>query len=67
MPLDPILSSLITSSPLGIAFWLLLNQFKSDRAERLQYDKDRLDMDKKLVAAMTTLAMKITGRPIDGD
>jgi hypothetical protein len=70
----PLVNALIGSGPAGIVALFFYFQMKADRdatradrAERLQYDKDRLETDKKLTAALTALVMKITGRPPDGN
>lgn len=62
-----LISALLGSGPVGIVCWILLQQLKSDRADRLQYDKDRLETDKQLAGALMALALKITGKPFDGD
>jgi hypothetical protein len=66
--------ALIGSGPIGLACWILLQQRKEDRAERaqeraerLELDKERLASERKLAAAITILALKITGKPFDGD
>jgi len=62
-----LIQSLLASGPLGVVAWILLQQLKTDRSERLQYEKDRLETDKKLASALTALSMKITGKMPDGD
>jgi len=66
--------ALMSLGPGGVMCWILLQQQKLQRedrqaeaAARLDHDKERLTTDKRLAAAMVVLAMKITGRPIDGD
>ncbi|NLS28148.1 hypothetical protein S2M10_31570 [Sphingomonas sp. S2M10] len=66
--MDPsIISALVGSGPLGVVCLFLLQQRKEERAERLQYDKDRLETDKSMARAIMALAMKVTGKPTDGD
>lgn len=62
MDATPIINTLLGSGPVGVAACLLLWQNYQDRKERLQFDRERLDTDKKLVIALTALALKITGR-----
>lgn len=61
-----LLQTILGSGPLGIVAYLLLRQLQKAADDRLQYDKDRLETDKKLVAALTFLAAKVTGKPYDG-
>ncbi len=61
-----LLQTVLGSGPLGIVAFLLLRQLQKAADDRLQYDKDRLETDKKLVAALTFIATKITGKPYDG-
>lgn len=66
--MDPtLLNAILGSGPMGIIVWILLQQRKEERSERLAYDKERLETDKRLAIALTSLAIKITGRPVDGD
>lgn len=67
--MDPnaLFGALVNAGPFGLLCWILLQQRKEDRAERLQYDKDRLATDKALSAAMMALAIMIKGSPIDVD
>ncbi|WP_129792556.1 hypothetical protein [Sphingosinicella sp. CPCC 101087] len=60
-----LIQTLIGSGPLGLVAFLMLKQMEKIAAERLAYDKDRLEMDRKLERALTVLAMRILGRPID--
>jgi hypothetical protein len=62
-----LLSALVNAGPFGVFCWILLQQRKEDRAERLQLDRDRNDTDKKIAGALMALALKITGKPTDGD
>jgi len=62
-----LVQQLIGSGPLGIVAWLMLKQMKEIAAERLAYDRDRLEVDRRLERALTTLAMRILGRPIGGE
>lgn len=62
MDATPIINALINSGPIGIAACILLWQSNRDRAERLIFDRERLDNDKKLASALTALALKITGK-----
>lgn len=73
MDTNTLIAALANAGPFGIMCWILLQQRKEDRAERqahdqqrLEYDKDRLATDKALSGALMALAIKITGRPIDG-
>jgi hypothetical protein len=68
-----VVQGLLALGPGGVMCWILLQQMKldrsdrrEDRAERLAYDKDRLETDKGLVRSLTALSLKIEGRPGDG-
>lgn len=65
--MDVLIQSLIGSGPLGVVCFIILQQMRADRAERLAFDQARLDTDKKLAVALTALALKITGKLPDGD
>ncbi|MCA1199130.1 hypothetical protein K9B35_14225 [Sphingomonas sp. R647] len=63
-----LVQALIGSGPIGIFALYFYLQTKADRdalrqerADRLIFDKDRLETDKKIAAALTVLAFKITG------
>ncbi|MEG3182133.1 hypothetical protein [Sphingomonas sp. LT1P40] len=60
--------ALIGSGPIGIFALYFYLQTKADRealraerADRLIYDRERLETDKKVAAALTVLVFKITG------
>jgi hypothetical protein len=68
-----LIQALLGSGPLGAFLIYLILERRSDRADRKEQDKTRLDFDErrlagdlKMTAAITALAMKITGRP-NGD
>jgi hypothetical protein len=65
-----VLQALIGSGPIGVFLAYLAwerRQDKTDRKEveerRLTHDERRLEADLRMTAALTALAMKITGRP----
>jgi hypothetical protein len=60
-----LIQTLIGSGPLGLVAYLMLRQMQKIADDRLAYDKDRLETDKKLVRALTVLGMRILGRPIE--
>ncbi|PKP91449.1 MAG: hypothetical protein CVT77_12215 [Alphaproteobacteria bacterium HGW-Alphaproteobacteria-16] len=65
-----LITSLVQAGPTGIALfiaWQLLQQLRSDRSELTALLKDKALSEAKLAAALTLLALKITGRPHDGD
>jgi hypothetical protein len=64
-----IVQALLSLGPGGIMCWVLLQQMKLDREQRqrdtdarLAYDKDRLEVDRKVAVALTALAIGITGK-----
>jgi hypothetical protein len=74
MDTNTLIAALANAGPFGIMCWILLQQRKEDRADRLdhdrqrlEYDKDRLSTDKALSGALMALAIKITGKPADVD
>lgn len=69
-----LIQALLGSGPIGLACYILLQQRNQDRQEReaertarAELDRDRLATDKKIAAALMALALKITGKPSDGD
>lgn len=65
-----VITSLVQTGPTGIALfiaWKLFDQMRTDRAELVQLLKDKANSETKLATALTLLALKITGRPLDGD
>jgi membrane protein YqaA with SNARE-associated domain len=73
-PMASVISALLSMGPGGIVCWIMMQQRKEDRADRkeqdenrLELERDRVETDKKLATAITTLAMKIIGKPFDGD
>lgn len=69
-----IVQALLSMGPGGLMSGILLLLWKQDRAdraaeraERLQIDRNKVESEKQLAVALTQLAMKITGKPIDGD
>jgi hypothetical protein len=68
-----LVQALVGSGPLGLLILYLILERKSDKAERRELDAKRLDFDERrltgdlrMTAAITALAMKITGKP-NGD
>lgn len=66
MDVSGVAQALVGSGPLGILILWLMYQQKTDReartverARRDEIDKDRIDTDKGLVVALTTLTNKI--------
>lgn len=73
-PAASVISALLGSGPAGIFCWILLQQRKEDRAaaerqdaQRVELERERLETDRKIAGALMALAMKITGKPFDGD
>jgi len=65
-----VIASIVNAGPTGIALfiaWKLLEQIRGDRAELMTVLKEINANNAKLATALTVLALKITGRPPDGD
>lgn len=65
-----IAQALVGSGPLGLLIAYLIIERKADKADRkeqealrLAQDERRVQADLKMAAAITALAMKITGNP----
>lgn len=70
MDLTNFVQGFISNGPLGLIILYLIwsrkqdkDDAKSDRQERGRYDERRLEADLKMAAAITALAMRITGKP----
>lgn len=62
-----IVQALVSLGPGGIMCWILLQQMKAEREDRKTERAERLKADLATASALTALAMKITGRPLDGN
>ncbi len=67
------IQALVGSGPLGLLILYLIMERKADKVDRKEQEQKRLDFDErrlsgdlKMTAAITALAMKITGKP-NGD
>lgn len=65
-----VIQALVGSGPLGILIVYLILERRSDKNDRKELDQKRLDFDErrlagdlKMTAAITALAMRITGKP----
>lgn len=70
MDLPGIAQAFISNGPLGLIILYLIysrrqdkEDGKGEREERLRHDERRLEADLKMAAAITALAMRITGKP----
>ncbi|MFN3944593.1 MAG: hypothetical protein ACK4K7_06675 [Allosphingosinicella sp.] len=63
MDANAIITGIFQGGPVAVACYLLLQHIKAAAADRLSYDKERLETDKRIASALTALAIFITGKP----